>query len=51
MSLSRLMHVVLLALLAAFLLVPASSAQITGSVDIQATPTPGVGHDYIKSLS
>jgi RHS repeat-associated protein len=51
MSPSRLILVVLLALLAAFLLVPTSSAQITGGTDIQATPTPGVGHDYIKSLS
>lgn len=28
-----------------------SSAQITGASDIQATPIPGVGHDYIKMLS
>jgi RHS repeat-associated protein len=42
---------VLLALFSACFLAPFASAQITGASDIQATPTPGVGHDYIRLLA
>jgi RHS repeat-associated protein len=50
MSPSRLVHIICI-LIVSSLFTSISSAQITGVSNDQATPVPGVGHNYIKSLS